>query len=297
MSLSFNKSTDSKHKIKLESSLISAAWLSSNAPVGGTVSLEVITEFVGNGAPIKITGRSENGKKLGAISGVVRNNVYAGRLDIPDGLEIGDRVYFEASLPKNGLSGESDRIPVVPRVQVNNLKWSADEARRGDLLTLTAFVDGVPDETEAVLTIYEHDRDTADDKIVELPTVVKNGRLEAKWEYEYHEDTDEIPTQEEMEKYGKSYNPPEYYFTVKVGDDEFGRERESGLLVFKDWVEFQLTDADGSPIGNERYVLHLADGTKKEGKLDNEGKVRIDNVPPGGVEIEYPDLNEEYEIE
>ena len=42
------------------------------------------------------------------------------------------------------------------------------------------------------ILIYEHDQDGAHDRICEIPAVVQDGKIEVKWEYEYHEDTDEI---------------------------------------------------------------------------------------------------------
>jgi hypothetical protein len=296
MELKFTKSTDTEHKIELESALISASWRCGKAIAGRSASFEVLTAFVGEGAPIKITGKSENGKKLGKIKTAIKRNKYVGEFEIPEDTEIDDMVYFEVELPKNDLEGESNRIPVFPPVQVFNLKWSAKEARRGDILTLSADVNGLRDKEEVTVIIYEYDRDGTHDKIIELPATVMNKRIQLQWEYEYHEDTDEIATQEELDKYGKTYNPPEYFFTVKVEDTEFGKqEQESGLLEFKDWIEIELVDDNGKPMPNEKYVLHLPDGNKRQGILDVNGFAKEENIPPGKVDIEFSNLDE-YEL-
>ena len=292
MDLKFTKATDTEHEIELESHLISAAWRCGKAIAGRTATFEVLTAFVGEGATIKVAGKSEGGKKLGKIKDVIKRNKYVGEMDIPEDIEIGDKVYFEVELAKNDLDGESNRIPVYPPVQVFNLKWSAKEARRGDVLTLSADVNGLPDHTEVVVTVYEYDRDGAHDKIVELPATVVKKRLEVQWEYEYHEDTDEIATQEELDEYGGSYNPPEYFFAVKVEDTEYGVKQESGLLVFKDWIEIELHDEDGNALANEEYVIHLADGQTMRGNLDAAGRARQDGVSPGRVTVEFPGLEE-----
>ncbi|MFQ6008380.1 MAG: hypothetical protein ACE5K8_05435 [Candidatus Zixiibacteriota bacterium] len=290
MDLKFTKSTDTEHKIKLESALISASWLSSKAIAGRSATFEVLTAFVGEGAPIKITGKSENGKKLGKIKDVIKRNKYVGAFEIPEDMELDDEIYFEVELPKNDIEGESNRIPVFPPVQVFNLKWSAKEARRGDILTLSADVNGLRDHEEVTVIIYEYDRDGAHDKIIELPATVNNKRIELQWEFEYHEDTDEIPTQEELDKYGKKYNPPEYFFTIKVEDTEFGKqEQESGLLEFKDWIEIELRERDGTPIANARYVVRFADGTEREGSLDENARARLEDIPPGSYRVDFPD--------
>jgi hypothetical protein len=288
MPLKFNKSTDEEHKEKLDSYLISASWKQGFAIAGQQALFEVFTAFVGNGAEIKVTGKSENGEKLGKIKDTIFNNCYVGKFDIPDDMEMDDLIYFEVDFPKNGISGESNRIPVFPPVKVTNMKWSAKEARRGDVLTLSAEVYGVKDKTEATITIYEYDRDGLNDRIVELPVEVKNQKVEVKWEYQYFEDTDEIPSEWELQEYGKSYNPPEYFFTIKLGDTEYGKKQESGLLLFKDWIEVELLDSNGQPVPNQDYILRLPDGTEKRGQLDGDGKARVEDVPPGKFRIVFP---------
>ena len=285
MELKFTKSTGKEEKVKLDSFLVYACWTSGKAIGGQKAGVEVGTAFVGNGASIKITGKSEKGKKLSKLDGNIRGNKFVGELDIPEDIEVGDFVYFEVKLPKNSLSGESERIPAFPPLQIDNLRWSAAEARRGDTLKLSAEARGVRDGTPATLTIYEHDQDGAHDKITELPATVDKEKIEVSWAYEYHEDVDEIPTEEQMQRYGRHYNPPEYFFTVKIEGNEFGRKQESGLLNFKDWVDVTATRADGTPCADSEYKITLADGSTREGRLDSAGQVRIEDVPPGHYRI------------
>lgn len=280
--LKFNKSTDQEHEVTLNSSLVYAVWKQGAAIAGQAARFSVGTAFVGNGAKIKVKGKSENGENLGKISDTISNNVYDGELDIPEDAEIDDQIYFEVSLPDNGLDGESDRIPVIPPPDISNMKWSKNEARRGDIVKLSADAKNVRPHTEVTLVVYEYDRDGANDRITELPAEVIDEKIEVEWEYEYHEDTDEIPTEEEMQKYGRNYIPPEYFFTIKLNEVEYGRQQESGLLIFKDWVEIKLLNYTG----NESYILHLPDGTEKRGSFDSNGIAREEDVPPGRCTIE-----------
>lgn len=287
--LKFTKSTDSKEEIKLESALIYADWRQGAVYTGHKAALEVVTVFVGNGAKIEMTGKTENGKKLGKIKDTIDSNRYIGFFEIPADVEPGDMAYFEVKLSANGIDGESSRVPVYPAPIVTNMAWSATEARRGDTLKLTADVDKVEPGTEATVTILEYDNDGAHDKIVDLPAVVKDKKIDISWEYEYHEDVDELPTSEEVQRYGASYNPPEYFFVIDINGFKSGTQQESGLLKFKDYIEISLRAADGAPKADERYVLHLPDGSKKEGRLDSRGKAREDGIPPGHVRVEFPD--------
>jgi len=292
MALTFTKATDAAHKVKLESELLYAGWKSGVAFIGLTAAFEVKTAFVGNGAPIEVTGKTKDGKKLGKVKGVVNGNSFAGALEIPDSVKEGDWAYFEVNLSKCGLKGEADPVPVAPPIVVTNMKWSAKEARRGDIVTLSADVRGVRDDTDVTLTIYEYDKDGVNDKIVELAAKTKDQKISFDWKYEYFEDTDEIPTEEELKKYGKSYNPPEYFFTVKVEGNEFGKKQESGLLLFKDWIEVELLNGSGQPVPNADYILRLSDGAEKRGQLDGDGRARVDDVPPGKFKIVFPNLEE-----
>lgn len=167
-----------------------------------------------------------------------------------------------------------------PAITVTNARWSQQEARRGDTLTLTADVSNAPDGTRAAIEIWEHDADGAHDFITRLSAPVNNNKVEAQWEFEYHKDTDDIPTAEESEK---GYNPPEYFFRVKVRDVS----AESGLLEFKDWIEIELTDPFGNPFAGEEYVVYLPDGQERRGKLDDQGFAREEDIPPGPCEIEF----------
>ncbi|MBU8933410.1 MAG: hypothetical protein KOO62_05320 [candidate division Zixibacteria bacterium] len=280
--LKFTVSTDTKHEIELDSTLESAMWCRGTAVVGQPVKFEVITSFVGNGAKIKITGMTNNGTKLGKISDKISNNVFVGEFDVPENIELDDEAYFEVKLPENDLSGESNKIPCVAPAVISNMRWSASEARRGDVLTLSADVKNVHSQTEVLITIYEYDEDGAHDKVTDFPGIVRSSRVEVKWEYEYFEDVNEVPTEEELQRYGRSYNPPRYFFTIKVNDIEYGREQESGLLAFKDWIEIKVLNYTG----NENYVLHLADGSERRGSFGEDGTAREEDVPPGRCSIE-----------
>lgn len=293
--LKFTKPADSKEEIKLESALIYADWRQGAAYTGYKAAFEVVTVFVGNGAKIEIAGKSEKGKKLGKIKDTIDSNRYIGSFDIPSDAEPGDQVWFEVKISANGIDGESGRIPVYPAPVVTNMAWSANEARRGDTLRLTADVDKVEGGTEATVTILEYDNDGAHDKIVELPAVIKDKKLEIDWEYEYHEDVDELPTSAEVERYGATYNPPEYFYTITIGGVVFGRNQESGIIKFKDWVEFVFADREGNPVAEEKFTAVLPDGKEIEVQTNSEGVIRLNDILPGRVVLKSAEEKQEDE--
>ena len=62
------------------------------------------------------------------------------------------------------------------------------------------------------------------------------------------------------------------------------------MLKFKDFIEFKLIDQEGKVVKNATYKLKLPDGKTKEGKLDQNGYVKIEDIPPGKYKLTFPDI-------
>jgi len=284
----YKKQTDKAHEITLDSKITSVSWKQKMATGGGIVSFFVQTHFVGNGSSINIELNDQSGKTFGKYKEKIAGNQFWALIHVP--ADAKDALYANVKLPKHGLEMKSNPLIILPPIEITNVKWDKKEARRGDVLKLTADIKTVPDGTEAEIEIWEHDADEAHDLITKFPVIIKNSKAEAEWEYEYHEDTDDIPTKEESEK---GYNPPEYFFRVKVGEVH----KDSELLEFKDWIEISLVDKDENPMPDEKYILYLPDGSQKKGTLDNQGKAKIEDILPGPVKIEYPDVDSIEDVE
>lgn len=291
----YTKSTDEVHIVTLESKITHAIWRSKAACMEEKAVFEVWTHFVGNGSDIQIKVEDKHGKKIKKLTGKVYGDYFAGSILVPKKAK--EELSFTAKLPKHGLEMKSDTLKVIPPIAVTNMKWGQEEARREDLVKLSADIEGVPDETEVMIHIYEHDQDGAHDFITKFPCRVKNKKIEAEWEYEYHEDTDEIPTDEEMKEYGKTYNPPEYFWVVEVYGKRFGQKQESGLLEFKDWLEIEIFDENSKSLANAQYTLRLADGEERKGNVDENGYTKEEDVPPGKINILFEQDEYEYNVE
>jgi hypothetical protein len=276
--------TDKVEKVELPSEIQRVLWTKRQGAPGGEVGLEVITQFVGNNSEMKIELKSHSGKTLETIKKKIASNRFWSKIKIPD--DARDALLANVKLPKHKLEMESNLLIVLPPIEITNLQWDKPEARRGDVLKLTADIAGPPDGTEADVEIWEHDADEVHDLITKLSTEIESNKIELDWEYEYHEDTDEIPTEEELEK---GYNPHEYFFRVIVG----GISADSDLLLFKDWIEIDLRSESGARIPDAKYVVKMADNTEIEGTLDNLGKARVEDVIPGPYWVRFPEFEEE----
>jgi hypothetical protein len=290
MNNSFSAQSDSPKKFSLQSHLIYAMWKSGAAYGGSDALFEVKTSFVGDGAEVKIKGKTENGKNLGKLDTKIFGNRLVAGFPIPEKAPADDYAYLEVQLPKQSLKGETNRIPIRPPIKVQQTKWSAKEARRGDTLTLSVdFQSDIPNDTDVLLVIYEYDpHQGLHDPVCKVPTTVQNKKIKVDWEYDYHTGTDQIPTHDELKPVGKSYAHPQYFFIVVLDEIKIGVNRESGLLKFKDWVEIEHLDPDGKPVPNQKYTILLPDGSKKSGTLDANGHARVDDIPPGRIDVEFP---------
>ena len=279
----YQRATDATHKIELPSSIDRAVWDRGVASIGEEVEFQVYTHFVGDDSEAKITIKNRSGKKLDEIAAQVYGNRCKGRWTITDKAK--DAIYYEVDLKAHGIKKDSEELIIVPARSITNAIWSQTEARRGDVVTLTADTANFPEGTEARVVIYEYDEDSAHDLITELRGLVESNRIQVEWEYEYHEDTDEIPIDPETES---GYSYPEYIFKVIIGS----KEAQSNLLRFKDWIEFTMTDGTESPVPNQEYILHLPDGQERRGRTDAEGRVSERDIPPGPWWIEIVDNTE-----
>jgi hypothetical protein len=274
--------TDQTHQIKLPSAIERVQWADLRAAPGGTVGLEVSTRYVGNGSTLQIKLTDHQGTTHGTFKNQIHNNHLSAEVQVPPKAK--DALYAEVKLPKHGLMQKSPALLLTGPVNITNAEWSKDEARRGDVLTLSADVKGVPDGTEARVQIFEHDEESAHDPVTELSALVEKKKVEVEWEYEYHEDTDRIPTEEEA---AKGYRPPEYFFRVEVE----GVEAKSGLLTFKDQLSLQLIDAvEQVAYALQDYLINLPDGTEETGTLDEKGRLQMDKALPGSYEVIFPEI-------
>lgn len=68
---------------------------------------------------------------------------------------------------------------------------------------------------------------------------------------------------------------------------ERARQTDAG----KTWAEIELVDQDGDPVPNVRYLLELADGTRRPGTLDVNGRAHIKDLDPGTYKVSFPDFD------
>ena len=282
----FSFTTNKSYTQKLESSLIYTVWKQGRARGGAPIEIEVRTSFVGEGAQISIKVMGSSSKKITSFNDYIFGNRYRVAIILPPNLNVGEELWFDVKLSKQKLKGSSNRIPAFPMPQLLSMGWNQEIVREGDVVSFTAQFDRVQKHEPVIIHIYEYDRDGIHDLIAQIPAILKDGKLELLWQFEYHEDTNEIPTQTELNQYGKSYNPSEYFFVVDIDGLRFGDKQESGLLGYRRALSLVVCDSYQMPIKNQHVNVHIPDGSIEELISDDEGLVQIDEVVPGALYVE-----------
>jgi uncharacterized Zn-binding protein involved in type VI secretion len=202
------------------------------------------------------------------------------KLKSPDGKEV--KGALTGPIKKTGVKQGNYEIQLIA---ILNAQWSKKEARDGETLKMSAEAIGFESSAKAVFKVWEKDINAADKLITTIEGVeVKGDKVEAQWQYEYIDDTEDTPEGPNQDSRTK-YQNPSYYFTVTIDDCR----ARSPILGYKDFVELQLEDSSGSSIANARYRVFLSDGEVREGQLDGNGYKKIEDVPTGKWGVEFPD--------
>ncbi len=161
---------------------------------------------------------------------------------------------------------------------ITSAKWSKKVAKVGEKVQMTAETTGVPTDQKATLEVHVKDTSFPDQILKVIETKVQGDKIEGEWELVI--DKGFLKLQEEKLK-GGGYSSPAYYFIAKTST----LSQRSGLLEYKDDIEFKLKDKDGNPIADKKYRVILPSGEVKEGKLDGDGHANETDVAPGKLKI------------
>jgi uncharacterized Zn-binding protein involved in type VI secretion len=156
-------------------------------------------------------------------------------------------------------------------------QWSAKNAKVGDKVKMTAKTVGIESGEKAELRIFIKDSNFADRQFETIKTKVESDKIEEEWELQ----VDEKLVKDQDGKKSKNYSSPSFYFVATVA----GIQQRSGSLKYKDWIEIEARDDDDQPISRAKYTAYLPNGSVKKGNLDRDGYAKLEDVPPGKVDV------------
>ncbi len=167
---------------------------------------------------------------------------------------------------------------------IKNAKWSTTKAKVGDTVKMIAETVGFESDAAAVFRVFKRDANRADKPIYEIGDIKLSGdKAEVDWKFEYEEGEDD-PDLSHQDT-GR-YSWPRFYFAVTIDSVTMN----SGTMRLTDDIEITLNDDKGDPVKNEEYVVYLATGEVRKGKLDDQGKATEKDVPPTKNQVVFPNL-------
>lgn len=199
------------------------------------------------------------------------------QIESPDGQT--ERGQLFGNVRRTGVQTGNHRVTLST---ITSAVWSPVKARNGETVKMTAETSGVEDGIELTFRIYKRDANRADLLSHELTHVVQQGKAEPEWAYtDTEEEDDNVDSQSDE---AEEFSAPSFYYTVS-GEGLFAR---SGLLDYKDYVEIELLDEDGSPMKDEPYIIRFSNGEVREGNLDANGQAKEENAPAASHRITFP---------
>jgi uncharacterized Zn-binding protein involved in type VI secretion len=163
---------------------------------------------------------------------------------------------------------------------IYSVNWSKAAAKAGDTIKLTAKTSGIPSGEKATCEVFVRDSNYADQLLATLETTVDNDAIEVEWVFQVDEKYIKIQTDKEETP---RYSAPAFYFLVRSAN----LQSRSGLLKLEDFIELKLKDDQGKPLANKKFRLYLSNGEIRDGKLDGNGYVKVEKIPPGNVRVSF----------
>lgn len=78
---------------------------------------------------------------------------------------------------------------------------------------------------------------------------------------------------------------------IKISKEE-AEKKEEEEEKGKHWIEFIFKDPQGKPISGKKYQFIYPDGTKEEGTLGSDGRIRKDGIDPGSCSVLFEGLHD-----
>ena len=306
---------DAFHYREVESELHGGTWDRPVVVAGTTVHLTAQGVAVGEGSPVAVTLKDARNRTAGRGGGPMHRDraVVAVEVDRraaerePDGALCA----ADVELPELGLKVVSAPLLVLPYAALDRAAWGQVEARDGDAVALSCRVTGSAAGVErlegqtAEVEVLRGGEGGADEggaagvlfePVATLRVPVTDGCVEAVWRVGYDaEGKAQIATQAELDEAAArsggaaaQYARPAWRFRVRLA----GLEAESGLLRYRDRVEFEFRRDDGEPYEGLVAVVEHPDGARTEHTVGTDGLIRVEPAPPGlyaVVEVREPE--------
>jgi len=273
--------TDQVLKIKLPSAILGARWGEHEVAIGGTIMLEVTTQWVADGAEIQITVKDFEGGTVETLKGKVFSGIHRRQYQVSKPNKTGG-MYFEAELKAHGLKAMGPKVKVWPAVDITALEWLDDKGKALKTVTgdqnmiLRAKVKSSASNLKATFAIFRNLGKGESCIATYGPYPVKDGISELQWVFKMPHD--EMETLDRGESKPESRPKPVWHFTVS----SLGTTVKSPELTGEE--DLRITFESKSKGRPKEIKLRQADGRDMTVRVEN-GEAKIEKTVPRAFEL------------
>lgn len=287
----FQGQTDQVLKIQWQSFIVAARWLEPVASAGGHTTLEVLTAYVGDAAPIEVTVLDAQGKECLKLQGAVRSQIFRAKVGLP--ADTVGPLLFKAKLPKHGLEAQSGNLKILPKVVVQNLKWLDGEGKAlsvwkdGTALSCEGQCLGAPELADALVTLSVKTAHGLAEWL-QVPSQVKQGKVKVLLKPHYAERANKLKTHADLRPTGEDYAQPELIFHVRC----LGASGESTPLPVTQTklLVYEMALGKAGEFAGKTIKVTDPSGAITSYSIPEDGRIEIEKTKPGHYSIDESEV-------
>ena len=284
----------------LASRLETATWDRPTVVAGQSAQLAVRATWVGEGSPAEVVLKDARNRTVGRGGGPVHRDRAV--VEVPVSRDAEGLAVADVRLPELGLSVTSGPLLVLPWIELAP-RWErdgrpAEVAVEGGVLSLVVGVDArrdlLPDLEGAAVRLAVRVGDPPE-PVVELRGTVRDREVRVEWRAALPGARLDIARQAALDLAADRaaalrgeppyrYDRPALSFTAEL----HGARAVSADLPFADPLVLSVVDVAGGAASGRAVALAWPDGSVEERTLDADGRLAVEEAPPGPVEVTVP---------
>ena len=285
----------------LPSRLEWAAWDRPTVVAGGVARLTVQGTWVGEGNPVEVALKDGRNRTVSRASATMYRSRVA--VDVPVSRDVEGAAAADVRLPDLGLSVTSGPLLVLPWIELSP-RWeldgaAAEVAREGGVVSLVVGVDArrdlLPDLEGAAVRLVVRVGELAE-PVVELRGTVRDREVRVDWRAALPGARLDIIRQAVLDLAADRAGAPRgerpYRYVrpaLSFAAELHGVVAVAPDLPFADALTLSAADlTPGGAVSGRSVSLTWPDGSVEDHTLDADGRLVLDTVLPGPVEVSVP---------
>ncbi len=298
----YKRQTEQSHNINLPSKVVLCHWRKNIAATGEIVNYNILTEFISDNSPIKISISDDSGNEVFKVEKNIKDNSYTGSFEIPE--TESSTLTISIKIPDYGLQATSKPLKIVQSPVISELKWSEDkitlklpkkkaesepdneEPEAKTKVTLSAKTKNIPNKSQAHITISTAEELTSENTVTTIPVKIEDDSITSEWEFDKEtirpylpESENKYPCTEDKNTFATLY----FFITYK------SQQLTSPLLTIDQeltYIKFTVCDdIKDEKLENIAFEIVLPDGTIHSAKTDTNGEIEVKHIEPGTCTI------------